>query len=174
MEHELDMMLYNSIKEGNAHAFELLFMKYYTPLCLFAAKYTHDIDVARDVVQNLFVYLWENRLALRIENSVKSYLISAIRRNSIRLVQQQRPVQSKNSHIAEELYDSLELEELNRQLHNAIEQLPSQCKKIFKMSRFDEMKYAEIARKLDLSIKTVEAQMGKALKLLRNKFRHEK
>jgi RNA polymerase sigma-70 factor (ECF subfamily) len=177
MENELDMTLLSSIREGDTHAFELLFVKYYAPLCLFAAKYTLDIDVARDVVQNLFVYLWENRLALRIENSVKSYLISAVRRNSIRLVQQRRLLQSidilsEDSQIAEELYDSLELEELNRQLNDAIEQLPSQCKKIFKMSRFDEMKYAEIARELHLSVKTVEAQIGKALKLLHSKFKH--
>ena len=56
MERELDMTLLNSIKEGDAHAFELLFNKYYASLCLFALKYTNDMDSAREVVQNLFVY----------------------------------------------------------------------------------------------------------------------
>jgi len=174
MECELDMTLLNSIKEGDPNAFELLFNKYYAPLCLFAAKFTHDMDAARDVVQNLFMYLWENRETLHIEQSVKAYLTSAVRRNSIRLVQQQRHVQSiedlpEDSHITDELYDSLELEELNRQLLEAIKKLPPQCSKIFKMSRFYEMKYAEIARELNISVKTVEAQMGKALKFLREK-----
>jgi len=90
-------------------------------------------------------------------------------------MQQQRHLISiddlpEDFHIADEFHDSLELEELNRQLHHAIEQLPVQCKKIFKMSRFEEMKYAEIAQTLQLSVKTVEAQMGKALKILRTKF----
>ena len=172
---DLDKTLLNSIREGDAHAFELLFKKYYAPLCRFATQYTRDMDNARDVVQNLFVYLWENRATVRVDHTVKSYLASAVRRNSIRFVQQQRAKLSlddipEDSCIDEELYDSLEMEDLYRQLNEAIEQLPPQCQKIFRMSRFDEMKYAEIAQALNISIKTVEAQMGKALKFLRQRF----
>ena len=177
MGNELDKMLLDSIRKDDAHAFELLFKKYYASLCLLAAKYTNDIDSAREVVQSLFVYVWENRAGLQIEQSVKAYLSSAVRRNCIRYIQQQRHLVSiddlpEDFHMAGEFYDSLELEELNRQLLDAIEQLPEQCKRIFKMSRFDEMKYAEIAQILQISVKTVEAQMGKALKILRNKFKN--
>ena len=175
MENVLDKALLDSIRAGDSHAFELLFKKYYATLCLFAVKYTNDMDSAREVVQNVFVYLWENRATLHIEHSVKSYLASAIRRNSIRFVQQQHSFVSidtlpEDSHIADDLHDSLELEDLNRQLHETIELLPDKCKQIFKMSRFENMKYSEIANKLNISIKTVEAQMGKALKFLRSKF----
>ena len=174
---DLDKTLWNSIQDSDAHAFELLFRKYYAPLCRFAVNYTHDMDAAREVVQELFVYLWENRTAAHIEHSVKSYLTSAVRRNSIRYVQQQRPslpldAFPEDYFIAEELVDSIETEELYRQLLEAIEQLPPQCEKIFRMSRFDDMKYAEIARELNISVKTVEAQMGKALKMLREKFHY--
>ena len=175
MENELDKMLLNRIREGDPHAFELLFNKYYASLCLFAAKFTNDMDSAREVVQSLFVYLWENHAGLQIEQSIKAYLFAAVRRNCIRHVQQQRHLISiddlpEDCHIADEFHDSLELEELHRQLHHVIEQLPAQCQKIFKMSRFEEMKYAEIAQTLQLSVKTVEAQMGKALKIIRKKF----
>ena len=177
MENELDKMLLYSIRGGDAHAFELLFKKYYASLCLIAAKYTNDMDSALEVVQNLFVYLWENHAGLQIEQSVKAYLSSAVRRNCIRHIQQQRQLISidelpEDCLIAGEFYDSLELEELYRQLLDAIEQLPVQCKKIFKMSRFEEMKYSEIAQTLQISVKTVEAQMGKALKILRTKFKN--
>ena len=173
---ELDMALWNSIKDGDAKAFELLFKKYYASLCLFAVKYTNDMDSAREVVQNLFVYLWENRTTVNIAYSIKSYLTSATRRNSIRLVEQRRPfvpidTLHEDTHIADELHDSLELEELNQQLNATIEKLPDKCKQIFKMNRFDEMTYSEIARKLNISVKTVEAQMGKALKFLRSKIK---
>ena len=175
MNQDSDMMLLNGILQNDSQTFELLFRKYYAPLCLVAANYTHDMDSAREIVQNLFVYLWENRAKVRIEQSIKAYLLSAVRRNSIRFIQQRRTHLSidalpEDSHLADELYDSLELDELYCQLLHAIEQLPEQCKKIFKLSRFEEMKYADIASTLNISVKTVEAQMSKALKLLREKF----
>ena len=177
MNQKLDMMLLNGIRQNDSQAFELLFRKYYAPLCLFAASYTHDMDSARDIVQDLFVYLWENRATVCIEHSVKAYLVSAVRRNSIRFMQQRRPTLSidtlpEDSHLADDLYDSLEMDELYRQLLHAIEQLPDQCKKIFKLSRFEEMKYTDIADTLNISVKTVETQIGKALKVLRGKFRN--
>ena len=139
--------------------------------------HTHDLDTAREVVQELFVYLWENRTTVCIDHSVKSYLTSSVRHNSIRYVQQQRPTLPLDAFpedyfIAEALADSIEMEELSRQLYEAIAQLPAQCQKIFRMSRFDEMKYAEIADVLAISVKTVEAQMGKALRILRVKLRY--
>ena len=175
MNREVDMALLNGILQNDPQAFELLFRKYYAPMCLFAANYTHDMDSAREVVQDLFVYLWENRATVRIEHSVKAYLASAVRRNSIRFMQQCRstlPLDAlpEDDHLADKLHDSLELDELYRQLLHDIEQLPEQCKKIFKLSRFEDMKYADIADSLHISVKTVEAQMSKALKLLREKF----
>jgi RNA polymerase sigma-70 factor (ECF subfamily) len=172
MKKELDMILLNSIRQGDSHAFELLFKKYYAPMCLLAAKFTRDMDSAREVVQDLFVYLWENRAKVHIEYSLKAYLTSAVRHNSIRFMQQRRPDLSidelpEDIQFADELHDSLELDELYQQLLTTIEQLPEQCKRVFKLNRFEGMKYAEIAALLNISVKTVEAHIGKALKILR-------
>lgn len=175
MEQKSDFILLNNIQKGESLSFESLFKKYYASLCVFAVRYTHDLDSAREIVQNIFVYLWENRTDVKIDRSVKAYLTVSVRRNCIRFVQQQRPTTSidaisEDEHLADDLHDSLELEELYQQLLDAIEQLPDQCKRIFKLSRFEELKYSEIAEKLGLSVKTVEAQMGKALKALRKRF----
>ena len=177
-EADVDIMLLKRIQDNDSHAFEILFQKYHAPLCLFASKYTRDMDTAQEMVQNLFVYLWENRAMVHVGHSVKAYLQTAVRRNCIRYMQKRRSEVSldelpEEGYAVEEMYDSLELKELYQQLLEAIEQLPDQCKKIFKMSRFEDMKYAEIARALQISVKTVEAQMGKALKILRKKFENQ-
>ena len=178
MEQESDLLLLNGIQKGDSDAFELLFRKYYASLCVFAVKYIHDSDSAREIVQDLFVSLWENRANIGIEKSLKSYLTVAVRHNCVRFLKQQnanRPIDtlSENEYPEDYLYDSLELDELYKQLLNAIEQLPEQCKKIFKLSRFEELKYSEIAEKLGLSVKTIETQMGRALKMLREKFKNK-
>jgi RNA polymerase sigma-70 factor (ECF subfamily) len=145
---------------------------------MFAAKIAGNMDFAREIVQDLFVYLWENRKDICINYSMKSYLTTSVRRNSIRFIQQPCTVLSidtltDSEDIAETLSDPIELEELHRQLQNAIESLPAQCRKIFKLSRFRGLKYAEIAEQLGISVKTVEAQIGKALRLLREKAKLE-
>lgn len=178
MERDSDIALWKTIQNGDSLAFELLFRKYYPSLCIFAARITGNMDSAREVVQNLFVRLWENRTNIHIDHSLKSYLTVSVRRNCIRYVQQSHSVLSidtlvDSEDLAETLSDSMELEELTRQLHDAIESLPDSCRKIFKLSRFTGLKYAEIAKSLGISVKTVEAQMGKALKLLRGKIRTE-
>ena len=172
---DVDRMLLKRIRGNDSDAFEILFHKYHVPLCLFASQYTYDMDTAQEIVQNLFVYLWDKRAAVHVEYSVKAYLQTAVRRNCIRHMQRRRSEVSldelpEDGYAVEEMYDSLELKELYQQLLEAIELLPDQCKRIFKMSRFEDMKYAAIARELQISVKTVEAQMGKALKILRKKF----
>ena len=173
---DIDITLWKRIQRSDSSAFESLFKKYNAPLCLYACKYTYDMDTAHEIVQNLFAHLWENRVTVYITHSVKAYLHSAVHRNCIRHMEQRRREVSidelpEDSYDAGELHDALELDDLYRQVLEAIEQLPDQSKKIFKMNRFDDMKYAEIARELQLSVKTVEAHMGKALKILRQKFK---
>ncbi|MDR1666170.1 MAG: RNA polymerase sigma-70 factor [Bacteroidales bacterium] len=170
---ENDLDLLGRIQKGDSHAFGLLFGKYYAPLCLWAVKFVHDMDTARDLVQDLFVYIWENREKLVIGQSVKAYLTTSVRYNCVRYLHKQSSgvsidLLAESKEIPDCIYDALELEDLYRQLMNAIERLPEQCKKIFKLHRFEDLTYAEIAARLQISVKTVEAQMGKALKLLRS------
>jgi RNA polymerase sigma-70 factor (ECF subfamily) len=122
-------------------AFDYIFDTYYTGLCIFANKYVEDIDLAEDIVQELFVKIWVKRGQININNSLKSYLFQSV--NNVE-------------------------EELNLRIYNSIESLPEKCKIIFKLSRFGGLKYKEIAEKLKISIKTVKVQIGKALKTLRH------
>ena len=138
MSDSLDIKLINGIKSGEVSAFEVLFNKYYSPLCLFAVKYLNDLDSSREIVQNLFVYIWEHREKINIRHTVKSYLITAVRFNSQRYKNGKAftlPIDQINE-PSDDLYDSLELEELYRQLMSAIEELPEQCQRIFQNESF--------------------------------------
>ncbi len=158
-------------------AFEQLFRDYYPRLCAFALSLLRDREEAEEIVQTLFCRLWEQRDSIDITTSVQAYLFRAVRNASLN--------QIKKAHIREAYKvmnldninnhpefqpDRITQSELSKRLEKAISNLPEQCRLIFKMSRFEELKYREIADLLGLSIKTVENQMGKALKILRGEM----
>jgi len=170
-----DSFIWDKLKIGDKQSFELIFKIYYPQLCLFANRYTRDFDMAREVVQEIFIYLWENRDNLQEKKSVKSYLYAAIRHNSVRRVNGQIKKRLEIEDIPEEnikadFLDEIEYAELQEIIYTTIESFPPQCKKIFSLSRFESATYAQIALKLNLSQKTVEAQMTKALKIIQKKF----
>ncbi|MDP4289648.1 MAG: RNA polymerase sigma-70 factor [Bacteroidota bacterium] len=172
-----DKLILKRLNEGDVSSFEILFKKYHQSLCIYAYRFTQDIDIAKEIVQNLFVYFWENRSSIEINTSLSAYLFKAVRNNSLReKASQSRFIALDAAFLKEEkideFYDSLEIEELEKQLLDNIDKLPRRCAIIFKMSRIDRLKYAEIAQKLNISIKTVESQMGKALRILRSKFEY--
>jgi RNA polymerase sigma-70 factor, ECF subfamily len=159
----------------DAHAFENLFRTYYTELGRFAMKYLRDKETAEELVQDLFVDLWEKRHTLNITGSVKSYLYTATKNRSLNYLKsklaQLQQLGDDSSELAahhsntESLYDQNELEQI---IANGIEALPEKCRIIFQLSRHAGLSYAEIAQELNLSPKTVENQMGTALKKLRS------
>jgi RNA polymerase sigma-70 factor (ECF subfamily) len=167
---DIDIVLWNKIKQGDKATFEILFQSYYPSLCLFAKRYTHDMSLAREVVQDLFVYLWEHRNELSINISIKSYLYRAVRFNTIRKMENEKKLGIRMDILPEpnepEFNDHLEYAELQSSILGAIESLPGQCQNIFKLSRFEQLKYSEIAKKLNLSVKTIEAQISKALRMI--------
>lgn len=150
--------------------FEQNFKLLYKPLCLFAIRYTEDIDDAEDIVQQVFTEVWEKmRTGVLIAN-LKGYLYQAVRNRSLSLVSQSVDVKATDQlpeieDLSEE--ERLHCAERDARLWEAIDKLPTERKKIFLLSKRDGMKYQEIADELQLSIKTVENQMGKALKTLR-------
>jgi RNA polymerase sigma-70 factor, Bacteroides expansion family 1 len=174
---DVDLLLWNKVKSGDDASYEILFRRYYPGLCLFAQRYTNDMFTAREVVQDLFIDLWEFRNDLSVTRSFKSYLFTAVKFNSIRRMQNDKKLWTPMDILPEpenaQFADMLELAELEAKIMDAIESLPEQCRKIFKMSRFEQLKYAEIASQLQLSVKTIEAQMSKALKLIQNAFENE-
>jgi RNA polymerase sigma-70 factor, ECF subfamily len=162
------------IKSGDEAAFKELFLLHYAALCGYARKYINDLDQAEEVVQDLFFNLWQKKDQLDITVSIEAYLFRSVRNSCLNLLKhykiretykvanQQAIRESEgltvDTYVENELRDNIEV---------AIESLPTERKKIFKMNRLEGMNYKEIADVLGISIKTVEAQMSKALKYLR-------
>jgi len=154
-----------------------IFNELYSPLCHYCMKLVNDRETAEDIVQEKFVYLWENRQRLVNIVSIKAYLYKAVRNQSLNFLKKHYPkimdnsieelseiIQDKGLPTPMELLESKELENL---LEKALESLPVRCRTIFTMKRFAEKSNREIAKSLQISIKTVEAQITIALKKLR-------
>ena len=159
------------------HAFEQLFKSHYKALHAYANVMLRDEDTAEEIVQSMFLRFWEKRSLLNIQTSIKAYLYKCVHNDSLNYIKHQTiktkyqdyAVHSMNDHH-EPASSRVELNELQSRLQEALKELPEQCRTIFQMSRFEELKYKEIAEQLGISIKTVENQMGKALKILRLKL----
>lgn len=157
--------------------FEMLFKTHYKALHAYATVILKDEDDAEEIVQQLFLKFWEKRDLLNVQTSLKAYLYKCVYHDSLNYLKHQK-VKSKYEDFTQYRMDNvyapagnrLELSELQSQINLALNDLPEQCRTIFQMSRFEELKYREIADELGLSIKTVENQMGKALRIMRIKL----
>ena len=167
-----------SLTTGDITAFEMLFKTYYQPLCNYAYSFTQDRDEAEEVVQSTFLSFWEKRESLSIQTTVRPYLYAMVRNSCLNLLKHEKIKQRHagealaladptHESVAQSVYGS----ELEVQINRAMEKLPEQCRLVFKLSRFEELKYAEIAEHLDISVKTVENQMGKALRIMREQLK---
>lgn len=162
--------------QGSIHAFEQLFRQYYAPLVVYAGKYVTSQDVAKEIVQDFFVKLYEKRNTLSIDVSVKSYLYRSIYNCCINYINQ-RNLQDKHlknidleKNEEDNLEDEIDSVELQYKIYEIIEGLPTKCRRIFKMNRLEGFKNEEIASQLNLSKRTVETQISKALKVLRREL----
>lgn len=161
--------------EWDVNTFEKLYDEYYSPLCLFANKYLHDLDLSRSLVQELFVNLWLKREKLTVQgDSLRFYLYKAVRNKSVdylrELKKRVRLSDLSESRLDSSFEDKLEEAELNARLNQSISELPEKCREIFLLCRFEGLKYTQIAEKLNISVKTVEMQMGIALKKIKDKL----
>lgn len=166
-----ESQLIERIKKGDVDAFSKIFEKYYAVLCYFSAKYLKDLDLSRSLVQQFFIDLWLRHEKLSVTHSLKSYLYTSVKNRSIDYLRSQKSTTSLKAIKHEEsvsVYDKIAVSELNASINTAINQLPEKCRNIFILSRFDGLKYGEIAQKLNISVKTVEMQMSIALKKLRS------
>ena len=170
--------VYRAIKEGQETAFEMIFKTYYQPLCRYAYSFLSDKEEAEEVVQSAFITIWEKRSTLEVQTSFKSYLYRMVRNACLNVikhskVKQQHVAQAlaggepQHEHVTETVHSS----ELEIRISDAMKTLPEQCRLVFQLSRFEELKYQEIADQLNISVKTVENHMGKALKLMRVQLR---
>lgn len=151
--------------------FEELFKRYYSPLCAFTYRYTENHDLAEEIVQDTFTYLWENLPRIEIRTTLESYLYGAVRNAALNhlkhlKVREKYELHAKQAKSAEST-DFAELDELEAAIREALTSLPEKCREIFEMNRNQGLTYKEIAEQLEISIKTVETQMSRALKFLR-------
>ncbi len=156
--------------ENNLTKFEKLFKELFKPLCSFSMKYVGDLDEAKGVVHEVFVALWEKIEGLPVDMNYNSYLYTAVRNRSLNYIRDKKKnVMIENVAEGEFAHtiDPMGTAELETEIETAIQSLPQKCRAVFELNRIEGLKYAQIAEKLGISIKTVEAQMSKALGVLR-------
>lgn len=153
--------------------YEKIFRELFKPLCSFALKYIGDWDEARNLVHEVFISVWEKFDSLPPDTQYRSYLFTAVRNRCLNYLRDKKKLLSLEKvgdADLSEVNTSLEAAELEQAIAQAINSLPEKCRQIFEMNRGEGLKYAEIAEKLGLSVKTVEAQMSKALSVLRERL----
>jgi RNA polymerase sigma-70 factor (family 1) len=167
--------LISLIERGQSATFTRFYTSYFQKLILASDKYISDVHTAEEIVQDIFLKIWEFPENLAEVKSVKSYLYRSVINASINFTNRQKSLEQHHLKLAATFSDDY-LSDLDEEsemiviLRNEIEKLPAQCKKVFKLSRFENFKYREIAKTLDISEKTVENHIGNALKVLRARF----
>jgi RNA polymerase sigma-70 factor (ECF subfamily) len=164
-----------AIKQGDARAFEALFRQFYESLCRYAQRLLGDSTMAEEAVQDVFLKFWERRMALEITTGLKPYLYRAVHNHCMNQLKHGKIKQIHREYVKSTAKDEsnatmeyMESRELQVRIEHAVENLPEQCRRTFELSRFQQLSYQEIADVMGLSIKTVENQIGKALKQLRS------
>ena len=171
-----DSTLIEQIQLGSKDAFKQMFIKFYSPLCEYASQYVSDED-AEELIQELMLFIWENRNSLFVEISLKSYLFMAVKHRCLNAIRKNLYHERIQTQIYEKIKDQFEdpdyyfVNELTENIQKAIENLPETYRETFAMSRFGEKTNVQIAEKLGISVKTVEYRISQALKILRFKLK---
>ena len=171
-----DQLLVQRLRNKDKSAFEFVFRQHYRQLCGYARKYLDEVEAAEEIVQEVFVKFWEKCDTIAPDSSVKSYLYRSVHNTCLNYIKHMKVRDNYRDYVmtymeTSSYMDFSEEPKLEQKIRDAIDDLPPQCSRIFKLSRFEGLKYQEIADHLGLSVKTVEVQMGKALKVLREKLK---
>ena len=153
--------------------FEAFFNLHYPVMVGFALNYIHDKDQAEELVQDVFTNMWVKADGLKINSSVKSFLFTATRNACLNFLKHKKvelQYAGQYVHASSHHENAVEYDELVGRLELAMNKIPEKCREIFELNRFEGKRYKEIAEELSLSLKTVENQMGKALKILREEL----
>lgn len=169
--------------KNDKKSFEHIFENYYQPLCHLGNYYLDDYDEAKGVVQEAFIKLWDLRNEIKSDSNIKNFLFTLVKNSCLNILKRRQILLRHHNKIKETeiLYqyeslnrvkeDYLELKELKEIIDAAINNLPQHCRIVFEMSRFQDMKYNQIAEKLGITQKAVEARMTKTLKILRKELK---
>lgn len=161
----------------NKETFEELFKAHFVALTAYALKFIPDQDEAKEIVHMVFVNLWDKKDTVGTDTSLKPYLYRGVHNRCLNYLRDHKKYEKGWDETSFQLQpgmtqqdDLLETEELKARIDKAIQLLPEKCRQIFLLSRMEDLKYKEIADRLNISVKTVEVQIGKALKILREKL----
>lgn len=169
----VDVLFWKIAMKNDEEAFRLLFVNFFPPLTVFARRYVDDPETSEDIVQETFLKIWKNRKKLDITTSARNFLITTVRNSCIdylRKKESEARYHEFNQNNQEQLFDPndvLTLTELESMVKAALERLPENIRQTFIKSRFENKTYREIAEESDISVKTVESHMTRALKILR-------
>jgi RNA polymerase sigma-70 factor (ECF subfamily) len=166
------------LRRGDLEAFSSIFRLHYEPLSLFAVRYLRDLQAAENIVQDIFVRLWEARNSLNVHTNLKSYLYASVRNACLNYLKHasysksldEAEVQSAGPAMQPDI--QAESNELAAALEDAINGLPPKCRQVFCMAKYDDLSYQEIAEILAISVNTVKTQLRRALKSLSAALQH--
>ena len=171
----VDQEIMLKIRAGDEAAFERAFRLYAKPLHAYGYTLLNNNHVAEEMIQDLFLKIWEQRGALQIHTSLKAYLYRSMHNDCMNLLRHLKVKKNYEVVVNKEEgsfkqyqpVNRLEVKEIQQKLRNGLNKLPEACRTVFQLSRFEHLTYKEIASQLGISVKTVENQMGKAFKFLR-------
>ena len=173
-ETEKDLILYNRIKEGNKFAFNTVFEKYYADLCEFSFLMIKNKQLAEEVVSDVLANIWIKKDTIEIKQSLRAYLYKSTRNMTITYIRKKKKntfnIEDGNdfnlTSVSNPESDIIQKEEVES-IENILNIIPERSRMVFRMHRIDKLKYREISEILEISQKTVEKHMGKAIKLVR-------
>jgi len=173
LQQHTDIFILNSLKKGDKKVFEKLYSSYYQKLCSFLLSYCQDRDIIEDVVQDVFLNLWDKRRKINIQTSLNAFLYKSVYN---KLMDKYRHLRLKNEMLSSYYHTAvmLAVEKENdrpnkdiRLLHQCMEGLPEKCKKVFMRGKVRGLNYNEISEELGISVKTVEGHVARAYRLLK-------
>lgn len=175
-----DIEIIRRIRQGDTGQFESLFRSSYVSMVRYAKSIIKDQDTAEEIVQDLFFRLWQDKEKIKIESSLNGYLFRAVHNRCLHWIEHNKVVErhareviAQETEAADNPADTIYYKELQSKIIQIIEKLPDRCGRIFCMNRFEGLKYSEIAEKLSVSVKTVEADMGRALREFRKALKEK-
>lgn len=168
-----DSVLLKRLEQGDIAAYESIFTRYYGTLCAYTHLFVRGGEVGENIVQDVMLWLWENRETLRITDSLSAYLFCAVRNRCLKQLNHETIERRVLGHLRERLHEQFEspdfyaVEELQEKIRAAVESLPKTYREAFELNRFHHRTYEEIAAMLDISPKTVDYRIRQSLKILR-------
>lgn len=175
---DAEYLIRQAFEEDAKRGYELLFRRYYRPLCSHAVRFVYARDVAEDIVSEIFFSFWKNQAHLHVSTTYQAYLYSAVRKRAYSYMQREFQQESlttddtvESIHVEIDPEQLLQYTELYQRIEETVRTLPPQCQRVFVMSRFEGKKHREIADELQISPKTIEAHLSRALSQLRQVLR---